>query len=108
VVLVANLRCREEARVANDMTYRQLLHVCGVHLKDKFMLFEQVARAFTGDKFAGNGQSAGKRRKLPDWYKKTGRGRVKVVDVDGPMEELKPYLGKVGARKGKKRARRKR
>jgi hypothetical protein len=117
---VANIRSTTELRIANDYTYRQIMHIGMVYLKDKFMVLGEVARAL-GAKDAGAKDVGAKRtprkppapkppRKkkgataLPSWYRKpfrvdprTGRSRRthhRVVDLDGPMSQLEPYLGK--------------
>ena len=107
ITLVANLRGSDELSVANVYTYEQLHHIAGVYLKDKLFLLRVVSEAFTGKSGTNastqTGTSTG--RALPKWYRPRFRnGRpvnMKVIDLDGPMEDLAPYIGKGKIRKGR-------
>lgn len=109
ITLVATLRGSDELEVANCYTYDQLHHIAGVHLKDKMFLLRIVADSLGvehGKNISSTVQVPGK-RKLPSWYRprfKHGRPvRMNVVDLDGPMEHLAPYIGKGKIRKGSMR-----
>lgn len=97
LTLVANIRATDEIELANRFTFRQLAHVCEVHIQDKFMVAMELAKVFTGRK-----TKSGKSKGLPSsysWfqYKPRRPGKLRSmqhVDLDGPMEALRPFLGK--------------
>jgi len=105
VTLVANLRHTTEHRVVNDYTYRQIERVVGTHIKDKFMVVSaimgEVENKDRGNEPGGgaDGERKGGRkpRRLPAWYNPKYRPGVRVkrnvVDLDGPMARLAPYVG---------------
>jgi len=119
LTVVANARQTTEFRVANDYTYRQVMHIMATYVRDKFLVLNEVFRGLGGKSpkgghpRAGAGASTGAQvpkegrqtgtRGLPEWYQQKvrydPRGRRvkqfnKVVDLDGPMRSLQPYLGK--------------
>lgn len=81
-----------EYEAANTYTYRQGFAIAEFYIKDKFAVVEQMVKAFS---MGMKGNSGGRvKRSLPSWYK--GR-RGHVVDLDGPLSEIMPYVGGVGA-----------
>ena len=108
LTIVANLRHTTEDEVANGYTYRQIEHIAGTYVRDRFIVVEEVARVLLGDKApvvpkAGDGDGAEApafrtKRRVPSWFRPRYRPGVRmqrnVVDLDGPMEEIAPYVGK--------------
>lgn len=72
-------------------------------------LLSGVVSGGTGKKLSGDGPAASSSgRRLPSWYKPRRRGSAQlvqhIVDLDGPMEELAPFVGRGAiSRKGQKR-----
>jgi hypothetical protein len=116
LTVVANARRTTEFRVANDYTYRQVMHIMATYVRDKFLVVNEIVKSLGGkssgdrpparvrapEKTSEKGHQAGS-RSLPSWYQQKvrydPRGRRikqfnKVVDLDGPMRSLQPYLGK--------------
>lgn len=103
MTLVANARGKDEMRIANDYTYRQLFHIVGVILKDRLFVVSSVLGAFGAGKPKGPAKgttSSRKKGRLPDWYRPLNpriRNR-RVVDLDGPISELAALAGGFGAK----------
>lgn len=98
-----------EHEVVNSYTYRQATALVEYLVREKFMVVTEVASAFFGKQKPNQPTPtpAPPNRGLPSWYQPRANARIKVVDLDGPMASLQPYLGKGAVRKGAaKRARR--
>lgn len=113
---VANLRTTTEHRIANDYTYRQLQHIAVTYAKDRFMVVGEIMRIVTGsmsktDKTKtvanavkeGLGESStvpkADARGLPPWFRPRYRPGSRnignhIVNLDGPMQRLAPFVGK--------------
>lgn len=89
----------------NTYTYRQAMTLIGYIIKDKYAVLSEVLKSFNPSSKPSSSTSpsspAGCR--LPSWYKPRSNARVRVVDLDGPMEGLTPYLGKGKVKRGKAR-----
>lgn len=86
-----------EEQVVNKYTYRQAIAMCEFIIKEKFAVVAAIASSFGGKKSkdisSKSVQSKSLSRGLPSWYKPKSRNSL-IVDLDGPMESLNPYLGK--------------
>ena len=94
----------------NEFIYRQIEHIATTYIKDKFVVVAEVAKMLfkSSDKSSRVPQSSGRDSSktkrsgkvcgLPDWYRPKYRAGVRmirnVVDLDGPLQTLAPYLGK--------------
>jgi len=100
VTATANLRHVSEMDVVNAMTWRQIVHVGQTHLRDRMLVLDAVSEALSnikvddkegGSKKAGASSSKVKRKGLPSWF--TPRtGKYQVVDLDGPLHEIKSAI----------------
>jgi hypothetical protein len=108
VTTVATVRGVTEQRVVNDYTYRQAQHVGMTYLRDRMLVMEAINDALAGiggekeddvqkTQKTSRKRSTKRKRGLPSWF--SPRGKHVVVDLDGDMDLLKPYIGK---RRGKK------
>lgn len=89
-----------EEQVVNKYTYRQAIAMCEFIIKEKFAVVAAIASSFSGKKpkDISSNSVRPKSHGLPSWYKPTSKN-ARVVDLDGPMDSLKPYLGKNVIRK---------
>jgi len=93
-----------EAEVVNSYTHRQAMLLIEHIVKDRFMVASELVAAFGGkqkqDSHHSPSPNAAPRMKrgLPSWYRAKPGSRV--VDLDGPMGELAPFLGKGALRRG--------
>ena len=95
VTLVANERGIDEERVANRMTYRQIMHCALVIAKDRMFGIGMLLHSLGGiGKKTPVAKSTGK--KLPGWFKPRTEGKINVVDLDGPLSGLAKYVGGIG------------
>jgi hypothetical protein len=73
-------------------------------VRDKFAIVTEILKSFNSKQKPSSSnspsQSAGGR--LPSWYKPRQGARVHVVDLDGPMSSLAPYVGKGKIARGRK------
>jgi len=77
----------------------------GYIIKDKFAVVAEVLKSFKPSSKPSSpthpsSQASGR---LPSWYKPSSNARTRIVDLDGPMEGLTPYLGKGKVKRGKAR-----
>lgn len=105
VFVVCGHRKMSEVEVVNEYSHRQAMMLAEHVVKDRFMVASELLGAFGGSGKQGSTHhpsppSPGGRRKrgLPSWYRAKPGSRV--VDLDGPMSELAPYLGKGALKRG--------
>jgi hypothetical protein len=106
---VSGHRGISEHEVVNSYTYRQAITLVEYLVREKFMVVTEVATAFFSKQKPDQPSStpAPSKSVLPSWYQPRSNARIKVIDLDGPMAALQPYIGKSAVRKGaSKRARR--
>lgn len=93
-----------EVEVANGYTHRQAMLLVEHIIKDRFMVANELVAAFGGRQKQDPSQPSSphaaprRTRGLPSWYR--ARPGSRVVDLDGPMGELAPFLGKGALRRG--------
>jgi hypothetical protein len=91
--------------VVNTYTYRQAISLAAFIVKDKFMVVSEMMSAVSKgsvEKPSSHPTSSQTHNanKLPGWYRARPGARMSVVDLDGPIENLQPYLGKGRVRRG--------
>lgn len=101
---ISGQRRISEAEVVNSYTYRQALQLAGHITRDRFMVASEVIGAFSGRHPKPDHRSpqnpTPRRCGLPSWYRARPGSTPHVVDLDGPMSALAPFLGKSALRKG--------
>lgn len=105
VFAISGHRKIPEAEVVNSYTHRQAMMLVEHLIKDRFMVASELVAAFGGRQKpdsrqpSSSPQAAPRRsRGLPSWYR--ARPGSRVVDLDGPMSDLAPYLGRGALRRG--------
>jgi hypothetical protein len=101
---ISGQRGISEAEVVNSYTYRQALLLAEHITKEKFMVASEIMGAFRGRRSKPDKSSpqnpAPSKCSLPSWYRTRSGSTPHVVDLDGPMSALVPFLGKSALRKG--------
>lgn len=91
-----------EAEAVNAYSHRQALLVAEHVVRDRFMVASELLDAFGGqrkqDSARHNAPAPRRGARLPSWYR--ARPGSRVVDLDGPLSELAPYLGKGALKRG--------
>jgi hypothetical protein len=92
-----------ETEVVNSYTHRQAMLLAEHLVRDKFAVASEVLSAFGGKEPSDPAKDspptkATRKRGLPSWYR--ARPGSRVIDLDGPMSELAPFLGKSALRRG--------
>lgn len=103
VTTIANIRCMTESEVVNTFTQRQINHIGDTYLRDRTLVMNLVGEALSGigdDKKVEIGASEAKKLskasagRLPTWFMPKNKGPV--INLDGGMESIKPYVGGYG------------
>jgi hypothetical protein len=102
VFAISGHRKVSEEEVLNSYTFRQASALCEHIMRDRFLVVSEVLKSFGGGaKKPSSSPPKDTRRKapgrpntLPSFYKVRPGARVSIVDLDGPMEALQPFLGK--------------
>lgn len=117
VTTIANIRGMSERQVVNTFTHRQINHIGETYLRDRTLVMNLV-----GEALSGIGEEKGKIEvgadeakklsrasagRLPTWFMPKNKGPV--VDLDGPMSSIKPFVGGYGKTEqtGKKKPKKK-
>ena len=96
--MVSVWRNMTELEFANRYTYRDLQHMGATYFKDRMLVVSSVASGLKGSLKPGKDQKTGATKgRLPSWFQ--GKPGAKVVDLDGPIEALMPYVGGIGGLK---------
>lgn len=104
VFAISGHRKIPEAEVVNSYTHRQAMLLVGHIVRDRFMVASELVSVFGGRQKQDPSQPSSPRaaprgsRGLPSWYR--ARPGSRVIDLDGPMSELAPYLGRSALRRG--------
>ncbi len=101
---ISGQRKISEAEVVNSYTYRQALQLAEHIVKERFMVASEILGAFHGRGPKPSQSSprnpAPKQCRLPSWYRARPGSTPHVVDLDGPMSALAPFLGKGALKRG--------
>jgi hypothetical protein len=91
--------------VVNAYTYRQAMSLVNYIIKDKFAVIAEVLKSFDSSSKPSPSTSPSPRAgcRLPSWYRPKQGARIRVVDLDGPMSDLMPYVGKGKVVRGRKK-----
>jgi hypothetical protein len=88
----------------NSYTYRQAMSLVNYIVRDKFAVVSELLKSFNPSikpSMSSTHPSPQAGGRLPSWYKPRSNARIRVVDLDGPIEGLTPFLGKGKVRRGK-------
>jgi len=101
---ISGQRKISEAEVANSYTHRQALQLAEYIMKERFMVASEILGAFHGKGPKPNKSSphspSPRSCRLPSWYRTRPGSKSHVVDLDGPMSALAPFLGKNALKRG--------
>lgn len=91
--------------VVNAYTYRQAVSLIQFIVRDKFAVVTEILKSFGPMKKPSPSTSPSPRAgcRLPSWYRPKQGARIRVVDLDGPMSDLMPYVGKGKVVRGRKK-----
>lgn len=92
IFAISGHRGISESEVVNSYTYRQAIDLCAYLAKDKFLVVSELLSAFSGSS-KGSSKKSGSRSTVPKWFKQRAGKRYNVIDLDGPMENIEPYVG---------------
>ena len=97
IFAISGHRKISEFDVANTYTYSQAMSLCVFLMKDRFLVVTELLKSFnskSGSQKTSSNQSSVVGSKLPSWYIPRKNARLSVVDLDGPMSAIQPFLGK--------------
>lgn len=85
--------------MVNSMTYSQFGHVVAAYLKDKMFVVSTVAAGLGDGKKSGKAPRRAGKNTVPNWMRAKMRPGANVVDLDGPLENLRPFVAGIDAAK---------
>lgn len=87
---ISTARGLDEEELVNRYTYRQLLHIGGTLLKERMLVLTALSGAFKSGKKTDKRFPPAPRTKkeLPKWFVPKA-SNYRVVDLDGPLDELR-------------------
>lgn len=100
ITTIANVRSMPEREVVNTFTHRQINHIGETYLRDRTLVMNLVGEALSG---IGDEKEKTKTetdkpkvsdKRLPSWFIPKNKGPV--IDLDGPMSSIKPFVGGYG------------